>query len=215
MRIGIGLDVHPFKRGRACVLGGVTIPYEKGLDGHSDADVCIHALIDALLSACRLDDIGAYFPPTDPSLTGISSLVLLEKVAALVRTHGFEIVDCDLVIAADAPRISPHRSAMRAAMAAALSIDVEQIGIKATTCEGLGFVGRREGIVAQAVALLDTAAEAASAAPVLSTCPTSAPAASAPETPAPAVMSSAPAQPVETPTAQDSARTSTTHTPDH
>lgn len=205
MRIGIGLDVHPFKRGRACVLGGVTIPYEKGLDGHSDADVCIHALIDALLSACRLDDIGAYFPPTDPSLTGISSLVLLEKVAALVRTHGFEIVDCDLVIAADAPRISPHRSAMRAAMAAALSIDVEQIGIKATTCEGLGFVGRREGIVAQAVALLDTAAAA----------PAAAPAASAPETPAPAVMSSAPAQPVETPAAQDSARTSTTHTPDH
>lgn len=210
MRIGIGLDVHPFKRGRACVLGGVTIPYEKGLDGHSDADVCIHALIDALLSACRLDDIGAYFPPTDPSLTGISSLVLLEKVAALVRTHGFEIVDCDLVIAADAPRISPHRSAMRAAMAAALSIDVEQIGIKATTCEGLGFVGRREGIVAQAVALLDKAAEAASAAPVLSTCPTS-----APETPAPAVMSSAPVQPVETPAAQDSVHTSTAHTPAH
>ena len=136
--------------------------------------------------------------------------MLLEKVAALVRTHGFEIVDCDLVIAADVPRISPHRSAMRAAMAAALSIDVEQIGIKATTCEGLGFVGRREGIVAQAVALLDKAAEAASAAPVLSTCPTS-----APETPAPAVMSSAPAQPVETRAAQDSAHTPTTHTPAH
>lgn len=204
MRIGIGLDVHPFKRGRACVLGGVTIPYEKGLDGHSDADVCIHALIDALLSACRLDDIGAYFPPTDPSLTGISSLVLLEKVAALVRTHGFEIVDCDLVIAADAPRISPHRSAMRAAMAAALSIDVEQIGIKATTCEGLGFVGRREGIVAQAVALLDKAAAAPTAAPVLS----------ASDVPAPA--STAPASTACAPrTAQDSARTSTTHTPDH
>lgn len=204
MRIGIGLDVHPFKRGRACVLGGVTIPYEKGLDGHSDADVCIHALIDALLSACRLDDIGAYFPPTDPSLTGISSLVLLEKVAALVRTHGFEIVDCDLVIAADAPRISPHRSAMRAAMAAALSIDVEQIGIKATTCEGLGFVGRREGIVAQAVALLDTAAEAASAAPVLSASDVPAPASSASTSTACAPRA-----------AQDSARTSTTHTPDH
>lgn len=204
MRIGIGLDVHPFKRGRVCVLGGVTIPYEKGLDGHSDADVCIHALIDALLSACRLDDIGAYFPPTDPSLTGISSLVLLEKVAALVRTHGFEIVDCDLVIAADAPRISPHRSAMRAAMAAALSIDVEQIGIKATTCEGLGFVGRREGIVAQAVALLDKAAAAPTAAPVLS----------ASDVPAPA--STAPASTACAPrTAQDSARTSTTHTPDH
>lgn len=204
MRIGIGLDVHPFKRGRACVLGGVTIPYEKGLDGHSDADVCIHALIDALLSACRLDDIGAYFPPTDPSLRGISSLVLLEKVAALVRTHGFEIVDCDLVIAADVPRISPHRSAMRAAMAAALSIDVEQIGIKATTCEGLGFVGRREGIVAQAVALLDTAAAAPAAAPVLSASDVPAPASSASTSTA-----SAPR------TAQDSARTSTTHTPDH
>lgn len=204
MRIGIGLDVHPFRRGRACVLGGVTIPYEKGLDGHSDADVCIHALIDALLSACRLDDIGAYFPPTDPSLTGISSLVLLEKVAALVRTHGFEIVDCDLVIAADAPRISPHRSAMRAAMAAALSINVEQIGIKATTCEGLGFVGRREGIVAQAVALLDTAAAAPAAAPVLSASDVPAPASSASTSTA-----SAPR------TAQDSARTSTTHTPDH
>lgn len=204
MRIGIGLDVHPFKRGRACVLGGVTIPYEKGLDGHSDADVCIHALIDALLSACRLDDIGAYFPPTDPSLRGISSLVLLEKVAALVRTHGFEIVDCDLVIAADAPRISPHRSAMRAAMAAALSINVEQIGIKATTCEGLGFVGRREGIVAQAVALLDTAAAAPAAAPVLS-----APAAPAPASTASTSTACAPR------TAQDSARTSTTHTPDH
>lgn len=204
MRIGIGLDVHPFKRGRACVLGGVTIPYEKGLDGHSDADVCIHALIDALLSACRLDDIGAYFPPTDPSLRGISSLVLLEKVAALVRTHGFEIVDCDLVIAADAPRISPHRSAMRAAMAAALSIDVEQIGIKATTCEGLGFVGRREGIVAQAVALLDTAAAAPAAAPVLSASDVPAPASSASTSTACAPR-----------TAQDSARTSTTHTPDH
>lgn len=204
MRIGIGLDVHPFKRARACVLGGVTIPYEKGLDGHSDADVCIHALIDALLSACRLDDIGAYFPPTDPSLTGISSLVLLEKVAALVRTHGFEIVDCDLVIAADAPRISPHRSAMRAAMAAALSIDVEQIGIKATTCEGLGFVGRREGIVAQAVALLDTAAAAPAAAPVLSASDVPAPASTASTSTACAPR-----------TAQDSARTSTTHTPDH
>lgn len=204
MRIGIGLDVHPFKRGRACVLGGVTIPYEKGLDGHSDADVCIHALIDALLSACRLDDIGAYFPPTDPSLTGISSLVLLEKVAALVRTHGFEIVDCDLVIAADVPRISPHRSAMRAAMAAALSIDVEQIGIKATTCEGLGFVGRREGIVAQAVALLDTAAAAPAAAPALSASDVPAPTSTAPASAACA-----------SPTAPDSAHTSTAHTPAH
>lgn len=204
MRIGIGLDVHPFKRGRACVLGGVTIPYEKGLDGHSDADVCIHALIDALLSACRLDDIGAYFPPTDPSLTGISSLVLLEKVAALVRTHGFEIVDCDLVIAADAPRISPHRSAMRAAMAAALSIDVEQIGIKATTCEGLGFVGRREGIVAQAVALLDTAAAAPAAAPALS----------ASDVPAPTSTASASAA-CASRAAPDSAHTSTAHTPAH
>lgn len=204
MRIGIGLDVHPFKRGRACVLGGVTIPYEKGLDGHSDADVCIHALIDALLSACRLDDIGAYFPPTDPSLTGISSLVLLEKVAALVRTHGFEIVDCDLVIAADAPRISPHRSAMRAAMAAALSIDVEQIGIKATTCEGLGFVGRREGIVAQAVALLDKAAAAPAAAPALF----------ASDVPAPTSTASASAA-CASRAAQDSAHTSTAHTPDH
>ncbi len=204
MRIGIGLDVHPFKRGRACVLGGVTIPYEKGLDGHSDADVCIHALIDALLSACRLDDIGAYFPPTDPSLTGISSLVLLEKVAALVRTHGFEIVDCDLVIAADAPRISPHRSAMRAAMAAALSIDVEQIGIKATTCEGLGFVGQREGIVAQAVALLDTAAAAPAAAPALS----------ASDVPAPTSTASASAA-CASRAAQDSAHTSTAHTPAH
>lgn len=204
MRIGIGLDVHPFKRGRACVLGGVTIPYEKGLDGHSDADVCIHALIDALLSACRLDDIGAYFPPTDPSLTGISSLVLLEKVAALVRTHGFEIVDCDLVIAADVPRISPHRSAMRAAMAAALSIDVEQIGIKATTCEGLGFVGQREGIVAQAVALLDTAAAAPAAAPALS----------ASDVPAPTSTASASAA-CASRAAQDSAHTPTTHTPAH
>lgn len=204
MRIGIGLDVHPFKRGRACVLGGVTIPYEKGLDGHSDADVCIHALIDALLSACRLDDIGAYFPPTDPSLTGISSLVLLEKVAALVRTHGFKIVDCDLVIAADAPRISPHRSAMRAAMAAALSIDVEQIGIKATTCEGLGFVGQREGIVAQAVALLDTAATAPAAAPALS----------ASDVPAPTSTASASAA-CASRAAQDSAHTPTTHTPAH
>ncbi len=204
MRIGIGLDVHPFKRGRACVLGGVTIPYEKGLDGHSDADVCIHALIDALLSACRLDDIGAYFPPTDPSLTGISSLVLLEKVAALVRTHGFEIVDCDLVIAADAPRINPHRSAMRAAMAAALSIDVEQIGIKATTCEGLGFVGRREGIVAQAVALLDTAAAAPAAAPALS----------ASDVPAPTSTASASAA-CASRAAQDSVHTSTAHTPAH
>lgn len=156
MRIGIGLDVHPFKSGRACVLGGVNIPCDQGLDGHSDADVCIHALIDALLSASRLDDIGSYFPPSDPQLEGISSILMLRKVAALVRDRGFDILDCDLVIAADVPRISPHRLEMRTRMAKAMGIDLDNIGIKATTCEGLGFVGKREGIVAQAVALLDT-----------------------------------------------------------
>lgn len=154
MRIGHGFDVHALVDGRACIIGGVNIPYDKGLLGHSDADVLTHALMDALLSAARLGDIGLYFPPSDPSFEGASSLVLLSRVVALVRKAGFEIEDCDCTIAAEAPRLTPHRDNMRRNLADVMAIDEDRIGIKATTTEGLGFVGRGEGIAAWACVLL-------------------------------------------------------------
>ena len=155
LRIGHGFDVHAFGEGRRCVIGGVDVPSERGLVGHSDADVLAHALADALLGAARLGDIGQLFPDTDPDFEGADSLVLLSRVADLVRREGFRIVDCDCTVAAQAPKLAPHRDAMRANLARALGVGVESVGVKATTTERLGFVGREEGVAAWAVALLE------------------------------------------------------------
>ena len=154
LRIGHGYDVHQFADGRKCILGGVDVPSERGLLGHSDADVLTHALADAVLGAARLGDIGKLFPDTDPAYEGADSLKLLQEVATLVRKMGFEILDVDCTVAAQAPKLSPYRDEMRKNLARALDVDVEQVGVKATTTEGLGFVGRKEGIAAWAVALL-------------------------------------------------------------
>jgi 2-C-methyl-D-erythritol 2,4-cyclodiphosphate synthase len=155
LRIGHGYDVHQFADGRRCILGGVDVPSDRGLLGHSDADVLAHALADAVLGAARLGDIGKLFPDTDPAYEGADSTVLLSQVSELVRSKGFSIVDVDCTVAAQAPKLSPYRDQMRANLAAALGVDVEQVGVKATTTEHLGFVGRKEGIAAWAVALLD------------------------------------------------------------
>ncbi len=154
LRVGTGFDVHPFARGRALVLGGVTIPHERGLAGHSDADALSHAICDALLGAAALGDIGRHFPDSDPALRGISSLELLRRTAALLAAAGWSPLQVDSCILAEAPRLAPHEPAMRAAIAAALGIPGSNVGIKATTTEGLGFVGRREGLAAQAVCLI-------------------------------------------------------------
>ncbi|MBR3225600.1 MAG: 2-C-methyl-D-erythritol 2,4-cyclodiphosphate synthase [Atopobiaceae bacterium] len=154
LRIGHGYDVHQFAEGRRCILGGVDVPSERGLLGHSDADVLAHALADAVLGAARLGDIGKLFPDTDPAYKGADSLVLLSHVAALVRKKGFSILDVDCTVAAQVPKLSPYREQMRENLAAALGVDVGQVGVKATTTEGLGFVGRKEGIAAWSVALL-------------------------------------------------------------
>lgn len=154
LRIGLGYDVHAFASNRKLILGGVEIPHHQGLDGHSDADVLAHAVADALLGAIRGGDIGKLFPDTDPQYKGANSLYLLSEVATLVRKEGYEIIDIDCVIAAQAPKLSPHRDAMRENLAKACGISVENIGVKATTTEHLGFEGREEGISAQAVALV-------------------------------------------------------------
>ena len=154
LRIGHGFDVHAFADNRRCILGGVEVPYERGLAGHSDADVLAHALMDALLGALREGDIGKLFPDDDPAYEGADSLKLLARVAELVRERGFEIVDCDCTVAAQAPKLAPYREQMRANMAAAMQVDLDAVGVKATTTEKLGFVGRKEGIAAWAVALL-------------------------------------------------------------
>ncbi|HIT44849.1 MAG TPA: 2-C-methyl-D-erythritol 2,4-cyclodiphosphate synthase [Candidatus Aphodovivens excrementavium] len=154
LRIGLGHDVHALVPDRKLILGGVEIPHEKGLLGHSDADVLAHAISDALLGAIRGGDIGKLFPDTDPAYEGANSLKLLEAVASKVRSDGFEIIDVDSVIAAQRPKISPYRDAMRENLARAMGVSVENVGVKATTTEKLGFEGREEGISASAVALL-------------------------------------------------------------
>ncbi len=154
LRIGQGMDVHAFAPGRKLIIGGVDIPHHQGLDGHSDADVLTHAIMDALLGAARAGDIGKLFPPTDPAYKDADSIKLLQHVAAHVRSLGFEIIDIDSVIAAQEPKLSPHREAMRENLAAAMGISVENVGVKATTTEHLGFEGREEGISATAVCLL-------------------------------------------------------------
>ena len=153
-RIGLGYDVHAFTAGRELVIGGVHIPYELGLDGHSDADVLVHAIMDALLGALREGDIGKLFPDTDPAYEGADSIKLLQEVGAFVRAKGFSIDDIDSVVMMQAPKMSPYREQMRANIARALDIPVESVGVKATTTEHLGYEGRGEGVSAQAVALL-------------------------------------------------------------
>lgn len=153
-RIGLGYDVHAFAAGRELVIGGVHIPYELGLDGHSDADVLVHAIMDALLGALREGDIGKLFPDTDPAYEGADSIKLLQEVGAFVRAKGFSIDDIDSVVMMQAPKMSPYREQMRANIARALDIPVESVGVKATTTEHLGYEGRGEGVSAQAVALL-------------------------------------------------------------
>ena len=155
LRVGIGYDVHAFEEGRPLVLGGVTVPFERGLAGHSDADVLVHAVMDAIVGALREGDIGRLVPDTDPAYAGISSIALLERVAALVDERGFRLVDVDAVVICEQPKLAPYRDAMRAAMAEALGVGPERVGVKATTTERLGFTGRGEGIAAQAVALLE------------------------------------------------------------
>lgn len=154
MKIGIGFDVHRLVEGRKCIIGGVQIPHSKGLLGHSDADVLTHAICDALLGAAGLGDIGTYFPDTDQKFKDIDSQILLKQVKEEISKLGFEIENIDSVVMAEQPKINPHRSEMRAVLSKTLEIEEARIGIKATTTEKLGFVGRGEGIAAQAVALL-------------------------------------------------------------
>jgi len=155
MRIGHGYDVHRLVEGRKLILCGVDIPHTLGLLGHSDADVATHAVADAILGATRLGDLGKLFPDTDPAYEGADSLRLLSEVMRLARERGYRLVDCDCTIAAQAPKLAPHRDEMRANLARALGVGVESVGVKATTTERLGFVGREEGMAAWAVALLD------------------------------------------------------------
>ena len=157
MRIGMGYDVHRLVEGRELVLGGVTIDYEKGLLGHSDADVLLHAIMDALLGAAALGDIGKHFPDTDPAYKGISSIRLLEHVAELIRSEGYEVENVDATIIAQQPKMRPHIDAMRENIARALGVELSRISVKATTEEGLGFTGSGEGISSQAICLLSEA----------------------------------------------------------
>ena len=156
MRIGTGYDVHRLTEGRPLIIGGVTIPFEKGLDGHSDADVLLHAISDALLGAAALGDIGLHFPDTDPAYKGADSRVLLRRVAEMLREHMFLIENVDATIIAQAPKMRPYIDEMRKNVAADLGLDISQVNIKATTEEHLGFTGRGEGISSQAVCLLNT-----------------------------------------------------------
>ncbi len=155
MRIGMGYDVHKLVEGRKLILGGVEIPYEKGLLGHSDADVLLHAIMDALLGAAALGDIGKHFPDTDPAYKGISSIKLLEHVAGLLEEHRFVIENIDATIIAQKPKMRPYIDSMRENIAAALQVELDQINVKATTEEGLGFTGSGEGISSQAVCMLE------------------------------------------------------------
>ena len=155
MRIGMGYDVHKLTEGRELILGGVKIPYEKGLLGHSDADVLLHAVMDALTGAARLGDIGKLFPDTDPAYAGISSLLLLERVGALLTEKGFAVVNIDATLLAQAPKVGPYRPEMERNLATALGIAPEQVNVKATTEEGLGFTGDGSGMAAHAVVLLE------------------------------------------------------------
>lgn len=161
MRIGMGYDVHRLVEGRDLIIGGVKIPYEKGLLGHSDADVLLHAIMDALLGAAALGDIGKHFPDTDPAYKGISSIKLLEHVGELLEKEAYWIENIDATIIAQAPKMRPYIDTMRENIAKALKIDISQVNVKATTEEGLGFTGSKEGISSQAICMLTSPLEAA------------------------------------------------------
>lgn len=155
MRIGIGIDIHPLVAGRKLIIGGVDIPHEKGLDGHSDADVLLHAICDALLGAVALGDIGKHFPNTNPAYKGIDSKLLLKKVGKLLEKHGYKPVSIDSMLLLEKPKIAPHILQMRKNIAKCLQIELDCVSVKATTSERLGFVGKEEGAVAHAVCLVD------------------------------------------------------------
>ena len=157
MRIGHGYDVHKLTEGRPLILGGVKIPYEKGLLGHSDADVLLHAIMDAMLGAAALGDIGRHFPDTDPAYKGADSMVLLQACREKLRAAGYRVHNLDALICAQAPKMAPHIETMRANIARALQLDVDAVNVKATTTERLGFVGDGSGISAYAVCLLEDA----------------------------------------------------------
>ena len=154
LRVGVGVDAHGFSRATALVLGGVEFPGEPGLVGHSDGDVVVHALMDAVLGAAGLGDIGAFFPSEDPQWEGASSLVMLERAYEAVRAAGFELVNADCVLVGERPRIAERRAEMEERLAAALSVERDRLSVRATTTDGLGFTGRGEGLAAHAVALL-------------------------------------------------------------
>lgn len=156
MRIGFGFDVHAFADQRALILGGVKIPYERGLLGHSDADVLVHSIMDALLGAMALGDIGQHFPDTDPAYKDINSLVLLDKVIALLEKHAYRIGNIDCVISAQEPKLAPYIPKMKEILSKHLKISTGQISIKATTTERLGYEGRKEGITSQCVCLIES-----------------------------------------------------------
>lgn len=158
LRVGHGYDVHRLTTGRKLILGGVDIPWEKGLLGHSDADVLVHAVMDALAGAARLGDIGKLFPDTDPAYQNISSLKLLAEVGRLLRERGFAVVNIDTALLAQAPKVAPYKSQMAKNIAAALDVGVDQVNVKATTEEGLGFTGDGSGMAAHAVALVEKTA---------------------------------------------------------
>lgn len=158
IRVGMGYDVHRVAAGRALVLGGVRFESDWGLEGHSDADVIAHAVGDALLGAAGAGDLGTHFPPGDPAWKGVSSLELLARIRALIDARGARIVNVDAMLVAELPRIAPHREAMCANLARALGIEPGQVSVKATTHEGLGAIGRREGLAAMAVALVERTA---------------------------------------------------------
>lgn len=155
MRIGTGFDVHRLTDGRRLVLGGVEIPFGKGLLGHSDGDVLLHAISDAILGALSEGDIGVHFPDTDRDIEGIDSAVILARVSAIARERGYRVVNVDSVVVAEAPKIAPYREAMRERIAGLLSIDAGMVGLKGKTTEGLGLTGRGEGIAAHVVVLMD------------------------------------------------------------
>lgn len=159
MRVGLGYDVHAFAENRRLIIGGVEIEHDRGLMGHSDADVLAHAVADAILGALRAGDIGKLFPDTDSQFAGADSMVLLARVGEVMRTLGFGLIDADCVIVAQEPKMAPYRDEMRRNLAAALGVTSDRIGVKATTTEGLGFEGRGEGIGAHAVVLLARASE--------------------------------------------------------
>ena len=154
MKIGIGYDIHRLDKSRKLILGGVTIPFAKGLLGHSDADVLVHSVCDALLGAAGEGDIGSQFPDSDPAYKGVSSLHLLAATDKILQQIGFSVINIDATIMAEAPKLSAYRDSMRKNIAATLGIDISCVGVKATTTEGLGMIGRGEGIAAMSVALI-------------------------------------------------------------